>query len=88
VSAYVESEPCSRNGDTCIRRLAAGWITANDLCPGCTRRFMAALDWISAEPLTWHRNYTERAEESGGQTSATTPDAAARATRNRTSGGR
>jgi hypothetical protein len=45
---------------TCIEALADGWIGAPDLCPACTRAFMAALDGID-EPLVWHRNYQERA---------------------------
>jgi hypothetical protein len=46
----------------CIEALADGWIHANDLCPHCTRQFMAALDGISG-PLTWHQNYRTRATE-------------------------
>lgn len=45
---------------TCIEALADGWIGAPDLCPACTRAFMAALDGISG-PLKWHRAYLERA---------------------------
>lgn len=29
---------------TCIEALAEGWILSTDLCPTCTRKFMAALD--------------------------------------------
>lgn len=44
----------------CLEYLADGWITPADLCPACTRAFMAALDGI-AGPLPWHRDYRERA---------------------------
>lgn len=40
-------------GQTCLQALAGGWILADDLCPGCTRRFITALDTVD-EPLTWH----------------------------------
>lgn len=45
---------------TCIQDLAHGWINATDLCPSCTRAFMAALDGIAGPPV-WHRAYAERA---------------------------
>lgn len=50
---------------TCLQSLAEGWITAPDLCPRCTRRFMAALESATGEgePLTWHHNYAERARD-------------------------
>jgi hypothetical protein len=48
------------NRQTCIERLAGGWILPTDLCPTCTRAFMTALDSI-AGPMTWHPNYLERA---------------------------
>lgn len=46
---------------TCLQSLAGGWILFVDLCPGCTRVAMAALDQASPEPLDWHSSYTERA---------------------------
>lgn len=48
------------SGRSCIRRLANGWLTQSDLCPACTRRFMAALDTLG-EPLDWHEAYVQRA---------------------------
>jgi hypothetical protein len=53
----------TRHGSTCVQWLAEGWVTVCDLCPRCTRRFMAALDSAAAadEPLAWHRAYRERA---------------------------
>lgn len=47
---------------TCLAALADGWIHTSDLCPSCTRQFMAALDGI-AGPLKWHENYLARAAE-------------------------
>lgn len=46
---------------TCIEALSEGWILATDLCPACTRAFMAALDGID-KPLKWHANYLDRAK--------------------------
>lgn len=46
---------------TCLESLASGWITTPDLCPGCTGRFMAALD-REHPGLVWHPNYVKRAE--------------------------
>lgn len=46
---------------TCIQGLADGWHHASDLCPACTRAFMAALDGIDG-PMVWHRNYQDRAK--------------------------
>ncbi len=46
---------------TCIQRLADGWITPSDLCPRCTKLFMAGLGKISPEPLIWHPNFVKRA---------------------------
>ncbi|EFL09965.1 predicted protein [Streptomyces sp. AA4] len=45
---------------SCIESLAEGSITAEDLCPPCTRSFMAALDGITG-PLAWSRGYRQRA---------------------------
>jgi len=45
---------------TCIESLAEGWCLADDLCPSCTRQFMAALDSIE-EPLKWSAGFRERA---------------------------
>ena len=56
-------QQASRTG-SCIQSLAAGWVTVQDLCPSCTRRFMAALDGLGEE-LTWHEAYYERAR--GGE---------------------
>lgn len=48
---------------TCIEWLAEGWTDCvSDLCPSCTRQFMAALDTID-KPLSWHAGYVERAGE-------------------------
>jgi hypothetical protein len=44
---------------TCIQAMANGWSTPSDLCPGCTVRFMAALDALG-EPLDWHPGFVER----------------------------
>lgn len=52
----------SPSGQSCITRLADGWILASDLCPTCTAAFMIALDGI-AGPLAWHANYVERAND-------------------------
>ncbi|WP_337819728.1 hypothetical protein [Amycolatopsis sp. A1MSW2902] len=41
--------------------MAEGWITSEDLCPACTRSFIAALDGV-AGPLDWSRGYRRRAE--------------------------
>lgn len=64
----AEVEQCTahwqRSGGSCLHALAGGWIGATDLCPVCTRRFMAALD--NAVPdLDWHENYRRRAAEGG-----------------------
>lgn len=53
---------CTRTNTTCLRQLAEGWITASDLCPGCTARFMVALDHQAGEALSWHQKYLDRAE--------------------------
>lgn len=50
-----------RAGRSCVQALANGWIGASDLCPACTRRFMAALE-RAGEPLDWHPEFTRRAE--------------------------
>jgi len=55
---------CERDGQDCLSRLAGGWITASDLCGPCTGRFMAALDQVGTEPLSWHQKYRSRAGES------------------------
>lgn len=44
---------------TCIQALALGWILTGDLCPSCTRQFMAALDGIS-QTLSWGDGYVAR----------------------------
>jgi hypothetical protein len=49
------------SGKTCLQSLADGWITIGDLCPRCTKLFMAALGKVSPEPLTWHPNFAHRA---------------------------
>lgn len=57
-----EPDTCGRTSphtQTCLEALAAGWIGSTDLCPFCTRQFMAAMDGIAA-PLTWHENYLSR----------------------------
>lgn len=54
---------CARpttTGRTCVQSLAAGWIGAPDLCPVCTRAFMAACESIG-QPLRWHPNFRTRA---------------------------
>jgi hypothetical protein len=58
---------CSRPSTwgSCIHALASGWITATDLCPGCTGRFMAALG-REVEGLVWHLSYLKRAEVDHG----------------------
>jgi hypothetical protein len=58
--------PCrSRpNTDTCIQRLAAGWILPNDLCPPCTSRFMAALESLG-DRLEWSQGFRDRAVGGG-----------------------
>jgi hypothetical protein len=60
----VTALPCSRRivGKTCIESLADGGNTPQDLCPPCTRAFMAALDGITG-PLRWHPAFHERAAE-------------------------
>lgn len=61
------SEPCKGvRSDDCIVDLAAGWITASDLCPPCTRFLMRALDREYGEPLPWHQNYIARGRPEGG----------------------
>lgn len=76
VGGPVETSECRRITDpapepyavekavrrTCIEMLAEGFHHANDMCPSCTRQFMAALDGI-AGPLTWHEEYRARAAE-------------------------
>lgn len=47
---------------SCIADLAVGWILPSDLCPSCTRAFMAALDGIAGE-LEWHENYVSRSRD-------------------------
>lgn len=54
---------CDRPGilGTCVQNLALGYITSADLCGGCTRLMMTALDQASPEPLKWHEAYHKRA---------------------------
>jgi len=52
--------PCTPD-NTCVHRLAAGWINAGDLCPVCTSYLIAGLEWIMGEQLTWHPGYLRRA---------------------------
>lgn len=58
---------CSRPSTwgSCIHALASGWITSSDLCPGCSGRFMAALD-REVEGLKWHPNYLTRPADDHG----------------------
>jgi hypothetical protein len=49
--------PCVRGQQTCLHRLAAGWINPADLCPACTVRFMTGLEWVAGQPLEWHARY-------------------------------
>jgi hypothetical protein len=70
LSGDVDPTPapgCSRPSTwgSCIHSLASGWITASDLCPGCTHRFMAALD-REVEGLVWHPSFLKRAEVDHG----------------------
>lgn len=46
---------------SCLGQLADGGNTPQDLCPACTRAFMAALDAAAGEPLVWHPAFSERA---------------------------
>ena len=48
---------------TCLQSLTEGWCMASDLCPRCTRRFMAALGSAvgEGELLSWHHAYVARA---------------------------
>jgi hypothetical protein len=46
---------------SCVARLADGWIVPSDLCPSCTRAFMAAMDGIAGS-LTWHAGFRSRAD--------------------------
>lgn len=51
-----EASDCKRLrtvGRTCLQSLADGWLAVAELCPGCTRRFMVALDEGLEEPLRW-----------------------------------
>lgn len=58
--------PVNPTPQSCIERLAAGWINPPDLCPVCTRAFMSALDGIAGPgSLRWHENYVARAGVSG-----------------------
>ena len=56
-------EKRSTTWGTCLAKLADGWIGPPDLCPACTRAFMAALDSVAGS-LQWHRGFRERAEAS------------------------
>lgn len=48
---------------TCIEALADGWTDCvSDLCPACTRQFMAAMDGIG-QPLRWSAGFRERSAE-------------------------
>jgi hypothetical protein len=59
------AKPCTglSRTRTCLQRLADGWIGHEDLCPRCTKLFMAGLKQASPEPLTWHPNFAARAGE-------------------------
>lgn len=64
MTVYQEAQPCTRVGSSCLHDLAAGFINAPDLCPGCTTRLMVALDWVVGDAvLPWHPNFTNRANE-------------------------
>lgn len=60
-----DPEFCTRRGAgaSCLHDLAAGWITASDLCRVCTRRFMSSMDDAAGEALPWHEDYLNRAGE-------------------------
>lgn len=46
---------------SCVERLASGWILTGDLCPHCTRTFMRALD-DAVPDLNWGQGYRDRAD--------------------------
>lgn len=52
--------PCPRGEKTCLHRLAAGAIRANDLCNTCTARYMAGVEWAAGQALEWHLDYLAR----------------------------
>lgn len=52
--------PCTPD-NTCIHRLAAGYINPADACPTCTSYFIAGMEWIMGEQLQWHEKYLKRA---------------------------
>lgn len=52
------------SADDCLAQLAAGYITASDLCAGCTQRFIAAVDWVTGRDNAWHPTYQKRAQGS------------------------
>ncbi len=66
MSECQKASPAIGAGETCIHRFADGWITAADLCPPCTRTFMAGLEWVTGADLPWHQNFRDRAK--GGAT--------------------
>jgi hypothetical protein len=52
--------PCDPT-NTCVHRMAAGWITVADLCPVCTSYLIAGLEWIMGEHLDWGEDFLKRA---------------------------
>ncbi len=55
------TKPAAGSRRTCLQALSDGWIGHMDLCPRCTKLFMAGLGKISPEPLIWHTNFVQRA---------------------------
>jgi hypothetical protein len=53
--------PCSRRTGDCLRDLAAGYVAVDELCAGCTRKVMVALEWVGGDEFRWSAGMVARA---------------------------